>query len=295
MVEMLMRKDSRKLSHSQNFLKSPEYVGSLIDRTDIGNDDLVVEIGPGKGIITEALAKRAGRVIGVEFDSELAVELKNQFLNYPNVEIVEDDFLTWDLPRGPYKVFANIPFNMTADIVNKLLTGQNPPEATYLVMQDKAAERFIGQPVGSNSQASILLQPFYDIGIFTRIERSQFEPRPSVDAVLARFEKRSQQKVDPKNRQLYRDFVIYGYNQWQPTVLDAFRKIFSGEQLKTMAEKLGISGLKPTEITIEQWLGMFESFLKYVPQARKGQVRGEEKRLAAKHMGRQKLHRTLAN
>ena len=290
-----MKKDSRKLSHSQNFLWNHEFVRSLIDKTDIGSSDLVVEIGPGKGIITRTLAKRAGRVIGVEFDSELAAELKNQFLNYPSVEIVKTNFLTWDLPREPYKDFANLPFNMTADIVNKLLTGQNSPETTYLVMQDKAAERFIGQPVGPNSQVSILLKPFYDMDIITRIERGQFEPRPNVDAVLARFEKRSLSKVNPRVRQLYRDFVIYGFNQWQPGIIDAFRKIFSRGQLKIMARNLGISGLKPSELKVEHWLEMFEVFLNHGSLEKKGQVSGTEKGEQDKHSRRQKLHRTRAN
>ena len=158
-----MIKGERQLSHSQNFLKSSGFVNSLIERTSINSGDLVVEIGPGKGIITAELAKKAGMVIGVEYDPNFARNLKARFSGYPNVEIVESDFLTWTLPNKPYKVLANIPFNMTADIVSKLLSGENSPEATYLIMQDKAAERFMGPPFGPNSQASILLQPFYDI------------------------------------------------------------------------------------------------------------------------------------
>lgn len=295
MYEILMREDTRKLSHSQNFLKSSDFVGSLIDKSGISREDFVVEIGPGRGIITEELAKRAGRVIGVEYDGKLASDLKNRFSGYSNVKIVQGDFLTWDLPREPYKVFANIPFNMTADMINKLLSAQNPPEVTYLVMQDKAAERFIGQPVGPNTQASILLQPFYEVEVVTEIDRSQFKPRPSVDAVLAKFEKRKKLEVDPKDKQLYRDFVIYGFNQWQPTILEAFRKVFTNKQRETLARELSITGLKPSELTIDQWLGIFELFLNHVPQLKKEQVRDTEKRMKVKHIRRQKLHRTRAN
>lgn len=105
----------RKLSHSQNFLKNPEFVKGLIDKTDIGASDLVVEVGPGKGIITKLLANKAGRVVGVEIDDKLFADLRKQFQKYPNVEIIKADFLKWELPPEPYKVFSNIPFNMTYD------------------------------------------------------------------------------------------------------------------------------------------------------------------------------------
>lgn len=287
-----MRKDKRQLSHSQNFLKSSGFVASLIERTSINSSDLVVEIGPGKGIITAELAKKAGMVIAVEYDPNFARNLKARFSGYPNVEIVESDFLTWPLPNKPYKVFANIPFNMTTDMVGKILSGENSPETTYLIMQDKAAGRFMGPPFGPNSQASILLQPFYDMGIEARIDRKNFEPAPQVNAVLARFAKRLHPLIDPKLRQSYRDFVIYGFNQWQPTILKAFRKIFTGKQLDVIAKNLGLDGLKPSELSVDKWIGMFNLFIQYPPQERKDLVKGAEKRLRSREIGMQKQYRT---
>lgn len=284
--------DDRQLWQSQNFLRSPEFVSSLIDKTSIDPADTVVEIGPGKGVITRQLAERAKKVIGVEYDSDLAQKLKLSLSSKTNIEIVEADFLRWDLPRYPYKVFANIPFNMTADMVNKLLVSSNPPESTYLIMQDSAAERFIGAPVGPNSQISILLQPFYDMGVVTRIDRRQFEPVPSVNAVLARFDRRNEPLVDPKLGQQYRDFVIYGYNQWQPTILDAFKKVFSGKQTNIISKRFGVAGLKPLELTVEQWVGLFDSFMEHVPEDKKVIVRGAENRLRSKQKGMKKQHRT---
>jgi len=240
MSERPMGKDERQLSHAQNFLKSSEFVGDLIDRTGIKSGDFVVEIGPGKGIITLELSKRAEKVVGVELDPTLVRSLKAGFSGKDNVEIVEADFLKWDLPKRPYKVFANIPFNMTADMVNKLLSAENPPEAAYLIMQDRAAGRFMGPPFGPSSQMSTLLQPFYNMGIIVRIDRREFSPVPNVNAVLARFEKRKEPAVDPTYQTLYRDFVVYGYNQWKPTLLESFRGVFTGKQLDIMARDLGL-------------------------------------------------------
>lgn len=282
----------RKLSHSQNFLKSSEFVRNLIDKTTISDKDLVVEIGPGKGIITLELVKKAGRVIGVEYDQKLAVVLKENFAGNPKVEIIQADFLKWSLPKQPYKVFANIPFNMTADIINNLLNSTTPPEVTYLIMQDKAAERFVGLPVGVNTQVAILLQPFYKMSILTKIDRSQFEPVPSVDAVLAGFEMREDPIIDIDYRQMYRDFVIYGYNQWQSTLLDSFREVFTKKQLNVISRNLGIRGKKPSEATIEEWVELFGTFIKFVPSDRKNIVIGAEKRLQLLQVGMEKQHKT---
>lgn len=282
----------RELSHSQNFLKSSEFVRNLIDKTTISDRDLVVEIGPGKGIITLELAKKAGWVIGVEYDQRLAVILKAKFASNPKVNIIQADFLKWDLPKESYKVFANIPFNMTADIVNKLLNSPSSPEVTYLIMQDEAAERFIGFPVGVNTQASILLQPFYKMSIITKIDCSQFEPVPSVDIVLAEFEKKVNPMVDVKYRQTYRDFVIYGYNQWRPTLLNAFGEVFTNKQLNIISRNLGIKVKKPSEVKIEEWIGLFDTFIKFVPEDKKNIVIGAEKRLQLLQKGMEKRYRT---
>ena len=187
----------RKLSHPQNFLKNPEFVKGLIDKTNIGANDLVVEIGPGKGIITKLLANKASRVIGVEIDGKLFTDLRKQFQGHPNVEVIRADFLNWELPPEPYKVFSNIPFNMTTAIVTKLLRAGNPPTVAYLVMQDKAAERFIGDPLSKNTQMSILLKSHFEMAIVARIDRKQFVPVPQVSAVLAMFKKREAPLVEP--------------------------------------------------------------------------------------------------
>lgn len=282
----------RKLSHSQNFLKSPEFVKDLIDRTNIGADDLVVEIGPGKGTITKLLASKAGRVIGVEMDDKLFTDLQKQFQGNSNVEIIKADFLKWKLPPKPYKVFSNIPFNMTTEIVVKLLSADNPPTVAYLVMQDKAAERFIGDPASKNTQMSILLKPYFEMAIVARIDRKQFTPVPKVNAVLAMFKKRQKPLVEPRLRQLFRDFVIYGYNQWKPTVLAAFGKIFTRKQVAILEKKANIRGAKPRDLNFEQWLVLFSAFVDHTSDDKKVIVRGAEERLKKQQEKLQKQFRT---
>lgn len=284
--------DNRQLWQSQNFLKNPEYVASLVDRVAINSEDTVVEIGPGKGIITKQLAEKAKTVIGIEYDHKLAQELRGTFSNSKKVKIVEADFMKWDLPKIQYKVFSNIPFNMTADILNKLLVSRSSPEASYLIMQDKAAERFIGRPIGQDSQASVLLQPFFDMGIVTRIDRKQFQPVPNINAVLAKFVKREQPKIDNELTQQYRDFVIYGYNQWKPTILDAYKNVFSNKQIRIINNKYGLERMKPSDLNVEQWVSLFDSYRNFVSDDKKMLVRGFERNMKYRHSGMTKQHRT---
>jgi 16S rRNA A1518/A1519 N6-dimethyltransferase RsmA/KsgA/DIM1 with predicted DNA glycosylase/AP lyase activity len=137
---------------------------------------------------------------------------------------------------------------MTADIVRKLTEDGSPPDIAYLIMQDKAALRFMGKP--KDCQTSILLKPWFNITIATYINRYEFTPVPRITAVLVEFRKRDQPLIDPKLRQWFRDFVVYGYNQWQPTVIDAFKTIFSPKQKSILEKKLKIKNLKPTDLTI---------------------------------------------
>lgn len=140
---MVNQKNTRQLSHSQNFLKSSKFVESLVAKANIDKGDLVVEIGPGTGIITKILTKKAGRVIAVELDSRLAINLSSKLKGlFNNVDVVQADFLKWQLPQEPFKMFSNIPFNLTTDIIKKLTTG-NQLKESYLIVQDKAAQRFL--------------------------------------------------------------------------------------------------------------------------------------------------------
>jgi 23S rRNA (adenine-N6)-dimethyltransferase len=292
MEEYDMHKDERKLWQSQNFLKSPEYVGSLVDRTGIEKQDFVVEIGPGKGIITEQLSKRASRVAAIEVDEHLAKQLKEKFSKFSNVDIYQNNFLHWDLPRYPYKVFANIPFNMTADILNKLLFADNPPEAAYLILQDKAAGRFIGPPYRPMSQVSTLIRPFFDVGVLEKISKKQYYPEPAVNTVLTSFRKKIKPEVELDQRKLYNDFVVYGFNQWKPTFAEAMKGIYSNRQLDIMLRDYNLRDLKPSELNTEQWVGAFQTFLQYVPKDKQDLIRGAEKRLRNKQSSMQKQHRT---
>lgn len=280
----------REPRHSQNFIRNAELVRELLELTNIGPQDLVIEIGPGKGIMTHELVDKAGRVIGVEQDRDLANRLSEH--NFPNLQLVVDDFLEWKLPKQEYKVFSNIPFNYTADIVHKLTRSNNSPSDMYLIMQKAAAYRFAGEPYNKNSLVSTLLSIDYSVQVLRAISPRAFIPKPNVKIVFVHFKKHIERLIPNELKSLLRDFIVYGYTQWALTVLDAYKKVFSSRQRQIISKSLDLKGLKPSQLSIEQWQELFNVFCNYTSEEKKRIIQGSEGRLGIQQQNLRKSYRT---
>ena len=290
MVFMLSALPERIL-YSQNFLKDARLVAALIEQCQIGCNDLVYEIGAGKGIITGQLARRCQRVIAIEKDPRLAALLRQRFAGRHTITLVEGDVLDAHLPRQPYKVFANIPFSITAAIVTKLTTAANPPEEAYLAMQKEAAEMWLGEP--RESLRTVLLKPWFDVEVVHRFRRADFVPVPQVDVVMLRLRKRGPPLVSRRQKQDFRDFVVYTFTNWQPTLGSSLKGIFTGPQLKHIHKAIGFeSEATPTALSLEQWLSLFASFEKLASTRAKQGIVGSEQRLRGQQQKLQKVQRT---
>lgn len=281
----------QSVCYSQNFLKDSDLVALLLDRSSIECHDVVYEIGPGKGLITRQLALRYRRVIAVEKDPRLASWLQREFAGWPNVTIQQGDFLQYHLPSHPYKVFANIPFNITAAIVGKLTAAQCPPEDMYLCMQREAAGMFLGE--ARESLRTLLLKPWFEAAIVHRFERQDFMPAPRVDVVMLRLRKRGPPLVQHADRQYFRDFIVHSFTSWQTAQGSSLRTFFTRHQRKYIHHALGIDlhGTQ-TSLSFEQWLSLFNYFKLVANKQAKRLIVGSEKRLAQQQHGLQKIHRT---
>ncbi|KKR30766.1 hypothetical protein A2715_02020 [Candidatus Woesebacteria bacterium RIFCSPHIGHO2_01_FULL_39_32] len=208
-----MRYKQRQRLYSQNFLFNRKLITKLVSRSSIGKKDTVLEIGPGRGIITQELLKVAAKVIAVELDSKLYLQLKEKFKNVKNLELVHDKFSNFKLPLYPYKVFANMPFVITADVIRKLTSDNNFQEG-YLVVQKEAAKKFIGLPYDSKNQMlATLLKPWFEINVCWEFNRYDFVPLPSVDTTMIRIIRVKKPVIDQNRARLYKDFVLYSYNR----------------------------------------------------------------------------------
>ncbi|MGE5223588.1 MAG: ribosomal RNA small subunit methyltransferase A, partial [Omnitrophica WOR_2 bacterium] len=200
------------IHYSQNYLKAERLAAALLDKSSLGREDLVYEIGPGKGILTAQLARRCKQVIAIEKDPHLAAMLQRKFAGQPGVTIRSGDFLHDCPPIGPYKVFANIPFNITSAIVTRLVGTTHPPVDAFLIMQKEAAQVYLGRP--NETLRALLLKPWFAVENVHHFRRSDFVPEPRVDVVMLRLRKRGPPLVCDKDQRLYRDFIVYSFTCW---------------------------------------------------------------------------------
>lgn len=285
------KSSERNLDISQNFINQSVLVKELLDLTNIDASDLVLDIGAGKGIITSELLKRANFVIAIEQDKKLALHLE-KLKSYENFQLFVKDFRDVELPNIPFKVFSNIPFDITTEIIGRLTAYPSNVEEIYLIMQEDAAKRFAGMPHHKNSQTSIILATEYRVEILRGISRNYFTPKPKVNIVFARFSKLDAPFVAPKDRLEFRDFVVYGFNQWAPTVLDALKKVFSHKQLLLINKSQKIKNLKPSDLSREQWGALFETYNYFVSEEKKALVRGSESKLKTQQKKLKKWNRS---
>lgn len=283
----------RRVAYSQNFLRDYRVADQVLERSGIGPDDVVYEIGPGEGVITERLALRCRHVVAVEKDPRLVERLRRRFSGRPNVTIFESDFLDFPLPASRYKVFANVPFNVTAAIVSKLTSARYAPEDVYLGVQKESAQRFMGSP--AESLVAVLLKPWFEPAIVHRFSRTDFFPVPGVDVVMLRLRKRGPPLLSPAEATLYRDFVAYGFTAWRPSLRYAYREVFDGQRLAHVGRVLRIDlDTTPSALPFEGWLALYRYFASASDARMRARIAGAEARLRQQQSTLHKVHRTRA-
>lgn len=261
---------------SQVFLKDRDLVVSLIERSSIGLRDIVLEIGPGQGIITRELVKRAGRVIAVEKDPQMYQALSGLVRDSNNLELYQADALSFPLPKEPYKVFANIPFAIEGRLVRRLIGTKNPPKDAYLVMRREVVERMAGVP--KESQFSILHKPWFDFEIFHKFRRGDFKPKPRVESAMFRIQKKEKPLINQKDARLFNLLVKQGFGGGR-RIRQNLSLVFSSRQLKQFAQENNFRlSDKPSDLTLGQWLAVFEFLRHRVPENQRKKFIAEERR-----------------
>jgi len=257
------KKISKKKLLSQNFLKDKALVSSLVEKSSINKKDTVLEIGPGNGIITTELLRKAGYVIAVEKDPDLFEKLLLKYKNRKDIEVHNSDILQFDLPKYEYKVFSNIPFSIEGTLVRKLIYHpHNPPVDAYLIMRRDVATRMVGIP--KEGLFSLLHKPWFDLEIFHDFKREDFKPEPKVQSSMLRFTKKKKPIIDFEMKENYRLFLEKAFGGGG-RIKQNLSPLFSKTQLYRLSSDLGF-GLNsiPTQLSFEQWLGLYNFFIKSV-------------------------------
>lgn len=246
----------KQVSDSQNFLTDAKLIRKIVRLADIRKEDTVLEIGTGKGHLTEELCRRARKVCSVEIDRKLMESAGKRLEKYANAELFLTDFMKYRLPeKGAYQVFANIPFFLTTQIVEKLTQWGNPPTDLWLVMEKGAAKRFMGIP--RETKKSLELKVRWDMKIVYYFRREDFHPKPSVDAVLIHF---SRKAVPDLNRREYREFQKF-IERAMKYGITGKGGVLTKRQVSAALRQAGLHHAHEDGVTLYiQWLCLFRCY-----------------------------------
>ncbi len=269
---------NKSILYSQNFIQSSELVETLLKKTNISSKDTVCEIGTGEGKITEILSKKCSKVISYEKDKTLYIKLKKKFEKTKNIEIHNKDFLEEEIDLKNMKIFSNIPFNITSDILKKIFESKNPPTDSYIFIQKEASEKYSGEP--KETMISLLIKPWFELKEIHTFNPRDFNPIPSVNIVLLHIKKREESLIENKYKKTYHNFITYTFTQWQPNIKKTYDGIFTYKQIKQLSKELKfdlknqISNLK-----FEQYKNIFEFFLRNVDDLKKKKILNSSEKL----------------
>ena len=252
---------------------------------------LVYDIGAGSGAISLALLKKGARVVAIEKDREIYLSCQKIMSGQDRFELYLDDFLLREFPPdGKYKVFSNIPFFHTAEIVNKILFNENPPEDCYLIVQKEAAEKYAGIP--KDTLASLILKPIFWVGIIYHFNRTDFHPVPSVEIALLQIERRRCRLIPVRYYRYYKDFIISLREGADQTTKKSPKRIFTYSQIRRLFGLLGIDyRSSPAELDFNQYLAIFQYWINHNMRD-KTLIQGAEQKLRQRQADSMKIHRT---
>lgn len=255
----------------QNFLWNKDIVKRIVKLANLMPDDVVLEIGPGKGILTEELAKKARKVVAVELDEKLADYLKAKFKDVKNVEVIEKDILKTDIKEiiarcgsqvSGYKIVANIPYYITSLIIRYFLEKDFPPKEMILMIQKEVAERIIAGP-GKHSILSLAVQYYANPELLFEVEKDNFNPIPEVDSAVIRITHKMKNMRKGEVDNFFR-VVRAGFCAKRKTLANNLANSFHLDR-KEVEERLKKNGIKPNiraqELDIEGWKEVSYLFL----------------------------------
>lgn len=207
-----------KKSLGQHWLIDRKTVRRIADAADIAPDDTVIEVGPGKGALTELLAERASRLIAVEVDPVLAAVLRDRFAASSNVTVVEGDILGLTVEhilnegrgRLPYVVAGNLPYFIGSPIVRKFLAAPLKPRHLVVMLQAEVAERMAAPP-GEMSYLSVEMQLYAEVRLLFRIPPRAFRPPPKVNSAVLRLDVRDSPEVEVDSIESYLKLAQAGF------------------------------------------------------------------------------------
>lgn len=259
----MLTKPKKKLG--QHWLKDKDALNAVINAADVQPEDVVLEVGPGLGSLTEILVTKAREVIAVELDKQLAQSLGSR-IDKGNLEVVFQNILEFDLTSLPpnYKVVANIPYYLTSNLMRVLSESANSPTKIALLVQKEVAQRIAAAP-GQMSLLSVSVQYYYKPILGSVVPAKLFTPPPKVDSQIIALTRRSENLFDDVDPSEYFRVVKAGFSGRRKKLrssLAAGLRI-GKSQADDLLQKAGINGdLRAQQLSLQDWYQLYKAYPK---------------------------------
>ncbi len=275
-VKALLRQSGLKAKKrlGQHFLVDEDVLECILSAAELSHEDIVVEVGPGLGILTKRLAAIAGEVIAVELDSKLASILIKRMAPFPNVRIIHADILkitpqqiledystTPELSQG-YKVVANLPYYITSPILRHFLEASLKPSLMVIMVQKEVGQAIAANP-GKMSLLTVAAQFYSKPSIITSVPAKSFYPPPKVDSVVLRLDVYSKPPIEVSDVNGFFDIVTCGFRSRRKQLRNSLAQALGmpPTQVASLLEEAGIEAKRRAEtLGLEDWRELWQVF-----------------------------------
>ena len=247
-----MRFNAKK-SLGQNFLVDESMARKIVDSINPQPDDVILEIGPGRGMITQFLQQRAGKLVSVEIDQRLYEQLDATFKDADNFELIKKDFLKVDLNEFNFaqkvRVVGNIPYNITSPILFKIFDQRHLVDDLTLLVQKEVGHRIVSKPNCKDyGILAVISQALADVDMLLDVPPTVFQPRPKVDSALVRWSFAEQRSHTIKDQVFFRILVKQAFG---------LRRKMLRNSLKEFADKTSFDFTRrPEQLTVTEWIDL---------------------------------------
>ncbi len=255
------RFNGAKKSLGQNFLTSKKVVGEIIEAGEITPNDIILEIGPGRGALTEKLLEVAGKVIAVEKDSRLIEELNKKFQNFitaGKLSIISGDILEIPLKNlslldGKYKVVANIPYYITGQLLRILLSGEIKPTLCVFMLQKEVAQRIVAKD-NKESLLSLSVKVYGEPKYVTKVSKKYFSPQPKVDSAVLSIKNISREFFKDVSEKKFFEVIKAGFAHKRKQLMGNLKGKFKNAPLETIFSATGMDKkVRAEDLGLEHW------------------------------------------
>jgi 16S rRNA (adenine1518-N6/adenine1519-N6)-dimethyltransferase len=249
----MMERIHAKKSMGQNFLIDENVLARIVKAVNICPDQRVLEIGPGKGALTVLLAREAAHVVAVELDKRLVSFLRDKFQKAENVEVVEGDILKTDLSRlladrwpGKWKAAANLPYNISSQVLFKFMDNRSLFSELVLMLQKEVGERLVARPCCKEyGILSVFCRLYFDISRELLVRPGSFRPVPKVDSLVLRFRVLESPRVEVGDEMFFRKVVKSAFAQRRKTLWNCLKSAFPQVSEADLGQVFEQSGVDP--------------------------------------------------